>query len=245
METDFLKQYLDQVIIRMDFLQPEDFVSDNIPPDLHSTIMKSFPIAEPREFLAQELQISGNQEQQKFEQKSLKIKEWNYYGREREKQFSITKECFFISYKKYESFNMLKEDFSKISKILFSLNPDIQFKRIGLRYVNTLKDGKKGDVFNWKKFKLNKNLLSIFNITSKEDKQKISRAFQVLEINYDEFNLRFQYGMHNPDYPAAIRQKLFTLDFDASYQGLLSKESDLDTKITKFHDAIKNLIGNC
>jgi uncharacterized protein (TIGR04255 family) len=34
----------------------------------------------------------------------------------------------------------------------------------------------------------------------------------------EAFNLRYRLGMHNPDYPARIRQKVFVLDLDAYTQ---------------------------
>lgn len=245
MDTNFLKQYLEKVIIRIDFLTSADFVGEEISTQLNSVIMTTFPILEPKETLKQEFQISSSLEQQKIEQKNLRLKEWHYYDRYREKQLSITKDYFLIIYKKYESFQILKEHFDKILNVLFSLNPSIQFKRLGLRYINTLQGNKDKDIFNFKSLKLNKDLLSMFNIPKEDDKPKISRGFQVLEFNYSNFNLRFQYGMYNPDFPAPIRQKLFTLDFDAYYEGLLSKDSNLIDTITSFHNAIKDLINRC
>src|SRR6185312_2426222 len=110
MDAEILKQHLDQVIIRIDFLAPADFISDSIPANLNAAVMESFPIAEPRELLSQELQFTSAPGQQKIEQKNQKITEWNYYGRDREKQFSITKDHFFIVYKKYDSFLALQKD---------------------------------------------------------------------------------------------------------------------------------------
>lgn len=239
MDESILKQYLEEVIIRIDFLKPADFVIESMPAELNSTIMASFPIAEPKELIAEELQISKDA----VDRKKIAIKEWNFYGREREKRFCITRDCFFIVYTKYESFDVLKEEFLKVTELFFKLNNELQGKRLGLRYINKIKKAE-ANIFSWDDL-LNKNLLSIFEIPVEEDKSKVARAFHNLEFNYGAFNLRFQYGMHNPDFPAPIRQKLFILDFDAYYQGLLSKNDNLEDRINKFHDAIKNLIKRC
>jgi uncharacterized protein (TIGR04255 family) len=55
--------------------------------------------------------------------------------------------------------------------------------------------------------------------------------------------LNFQYGMHNPDFPSRIRRKLFILDLDASYQGLLSRD-DIKSNIDTAHNRIEELFEN-
>jgi len=239
MDVNILKRHLEEVIIRVDFLKPVDSLIESMPPELNAAIMSSFPIAEPKDLIAEELQIKN----EGVDRKRTAIKEWDFYGREREKRFCITRDFFFIVYTKYESFEVLKSEFLKATDVLFKIIPDLQGKRIGLRYINKIKVAE-GDLFSWESI-VNKNLLSIFDVPSDEDKSKMARAFHNLELNYNNFNLRFQYGMHNPDFPAPIRQKLFILDFDAYYQGLISKDDDVAVRITAFHDAIKKMIVRC
>lgn len=66
------------------------------------------------------------------------------------------------------------------------------------------------------------------------------RNFHNMEFKYDDFNLRFQFGMHNPDYPAAIRQKIFILDFDAYFQGAF-ENNQMPAMLDNFHNAIQTL----
>ena len=73
---------------------------------------------------------------------------------------------------------------------------------------------------------------------------KISRVFQVLDLNYGDMNLHFQYGMINPDFPAVIRKKVFILDYDAFCSGLKT-ESEIRENIYRFNIEIGNLFERC
>lgn len=239
MDTKAIKKHLKKVILKVDFFVPIDAIDQNIPPKLNTIITKTFPIPEPKELFLQEYKLSY----EKLSHTTTKFKEWNYYDGDRKKLFTLTKNGFCLSYDKYKSFADLKKQFTLIVDGLFELYPELTFKRMGLRYINNITGKKSSELSDWSTI-LNKKLFSIFDIPQKKDKPKITRAFQVLEFSHDEFSLRFQFGMHNPDYPAVMQQKLFTLDFDAYYSGLLTK-NDLDEKLTKFHDAIKAMLGRC
>ncbi len=46
--------------------------------------------------------------------------------------------------------------------------------------------------------------------------------------------------MYNPDYPAPIKKKRFTLDLDAYYQGFHDKD-EIQKNLDKYHDKIQEL----
>jgi uncharacterized protein (TIGR04255 family) len=233
-----IKQYLDQVIVRIDFLNPQLSLANTLPPNLSPKIIADFPIAEPREIVSEELQIKPDT----IDRIKTPLKEWNFFGREREKRLCITRDFLFIEMKKYTSFADLEKTFLSFIEELFIGLENFQIRRIGLRYINKIKqDG--AEYFSWNNF-LKGNLLSIFNVPNSEDKIKIARAFHNLELNYGECNVRFQYGMYNPDFPALIRQKLFVLDFDAYFEGLISDKDTIKRKLEFAHEKIKNLLIN-
>ena len=141
----------------------------------------------------------------------------------------------FIVYNKYESFGAFKNHFLEIVDALFKCyGHDVVVKRFGLRYINKVHFDK-GELINWDKY-LDRNLLQIFNVA--EDKTKICRAFHNLELNYGDMNFRFQYGVHNADYPAPLRSKDFILDFDEYYQGLQNQD-EISNNLIRFHDKIE------
>lgn len=100
--------------------------------------------------------------------------------------------------------------------------PDIQVKRLGMRFFDEIDLKSEANPTDWRKY-LNQDLLGAFALV--EDPASLVRAFHVLETKKDDVHLRFQYGMHNPDYPAPIRQKIFILDTDVFVDGLLNLDA--------------------
>ena len=142
----------------------------------------------------------------------------------------------FIVYLKYDKFDSFTEDFESILTSLYKFKNDIQIKRFGLRYINNISNVP-GNPLEWEHL-INANLLSILNIP--REKKHIARAFHSLELNCGDYNVRFQYGIHNPDFPAPIKKKEFILDFDAYYGGIMSK-ADIEDFFPKFHLSIQEL----
>lgn len=65
-----------------------------------------------------------------------------------------------------------------------------------------------------------------------------------MDLNLGNMKIRFRYGMHNPDYPAPIRKKLFILDYDAFLEGL-QNEADMISNIDKFNNEIESMFEKC
>jgi len=120
---------------------------------------------------------------------------------------------------------------------VYSSFTDIQASRFGLRYIDqVLLDPKPRE--EWEGI-IKKDLLTIFDIVRSE-MGNVSRGFSILELNYGDSILRFQFGIPNADFPAPIKKNLFILDYDAYYQGLIEKDEILP-KLETFHDRIKKM----
>ena len=233
MEGTYKKTFLDKVIARLDFAAVLPGVEESLPTPVVEIAIKRFPIVEPKGFTAGKIKITKEGSVSGEEMATGKV--WYYHGKNREKTLCIAPGWMFIVYTKYESFEALKTDFLEVVDTLFKCyGQDVVVKRLGLRYINKVHFDE-GEPTRWDKY-IDSNLLQIFKVA--EDKTKICRAFHNLELNYGDMNLRFQYGMHNPDYPAPIRSKDFTLDFDAYYQGLQNKD-EIENNLLRFHNEIK------
>lgn len=164
--------------------------------------------------------------------------EWHYFGKNREKKLVINEKFISITYMKwYDSFEYLKEEFfTIITKLIEVFNNDIQINRLGLRYINEI-DLDETNALNWDSY-LDNNLLATLNLV--DNKEIIARGFNNLVLNYGNMILNFQYGMHNPDFPAPIRKKIFILDYDANFIGLQDL-SDIEPNLIYFHDEIQKL----
>ena len=224
-----------EAIAKVDFLSPIIQLEKEIPKIIVEKIKENFPIAENKELIARKLQISNTG----VKQSDSKLMEWNFYNKERTKRLCITSNNAFITQMQYTTYQIFHDNFMRMFDSLCETFPELQIKRFGIRYINQISISS-GNPLSWKTY-LNKKLLSIFEVP--KDKLFISRALHNLEFNYGDYNLRFQYGMHNPDYPATIKKKVFILDLDAYYSGLMNK-NDIIEYFPKFHKSIQELFEN-
>jgi uncharacterized protein (TIGR04255 family) len=224
-KNDFLKK----VIVRIDFDNPLLIAAKGPAKDIYDTVKIRFPLTEERKVIGKELLIGPGE----TKERSIETKEWHYYGKNREKQLTITSKFVFIAYDKYEYYEMLKEDFLSILEALFKAYPQTQVKRLGLRYIDNI-DIPNEPPTEWDKY-LKPELCSIFKLA--DNQKTISRAFHVLEFNYGENLLRFQFGMFNSDYPAPIKKKIYTLDYDMYVTKILDR-AEIQSTLDNFHEKV-------
>ena len=105
-----------------------------------------------------------------------------------------------------------------------------------MRYVNLI-EFPPDDPTNWHGY-INDNLISIFNMS--DENFQISIAFQDLQLIISDMRLRFQYGMHNPDFPSVIKKKIFVLDYDGYYE-YLQDQKEIKDNILNIKTEIKKL----
>jgi len=212
----YAKNFLTEVIARVDFLIPIKELQENLPKGIRSAALSNFPLAEPNTIIAEELQVTPP----KATPKKIAMTEWIFHDIERTKSLTITSQSLFVRCTKYLTYEDLKADFVAPLREIYNQYPNTLVKRLGLRYINNIDiPSASGDPLDWGEY-INPNMLTIFNLYPQ--KEYISRAFHILEFNFDNHYLRFQYGMHNPDFPAKIRKRVFVIDLDAYQQGLIS-----------------------
>ncbi len=221
-----------EVIARLDFLNHISQLRVELPKDFVLSIKKLFPIGEYRDLVSKELQIKGAD----VHHKDFNIKEWRFFNKERTNKLYLAENTLVLSTKKYSRYDDFFSDFKYVINAFCETYPDFQFKRFGLRYINSIQIDEPNP-FDWKKY-INSNMLSIFKIP--ENKNSIARALQNLELKIDDFNLRFQFGMHNPDFPLPIKKKIFILDLDAYYGGVIGK-TEVEQFYPQFHKEIQGL----
>lgn len=226
----YKKDFLVKVIARVDFDSSIQAIQRNGPTkEIYEIVKTRFPITEERKVIGRELLI-GNFD---TKEKKKETKEWHYYGKNREKKLIISSEFVLVEYLKYEYFESLKDDIFSVLNVLLSSFPSLEVKRLGLRYIDNIDISVKS-LADWNEYVI-PELNSAISITSNET--EISRSFHVLEFNYGEDMLRFQFGIFNPDHPAPIKRKNFTLDFDM-YSTKLVHKPEIYTKIQFFHDKL-------
>ena len=231
----YKKDFLNEVIARVDFDTPLPIATSGPAESIYSTVKERFPITEQEKLVGKEFLIGPGA----TKERSIESKAWHYYGENREKRLTISRNVMFVKYNKYEYYETLRADFLSVSNALFNAYPKSQVKRLGLRYIDNI-DIQENNPTEWDKY-LRPELNTIFAIAEK--KEAISRAFHVLEFNYGEDLLRFQFGMFNPDYPAPIKKKIYTLDYDM-YVARLLDQTDIGDTLDRFHEKVGRYFEN-
>ena len=213
-------------------VSPISSLGEELPKDISRAALKNFPIDEPKSAFTQELIVSKAE----LATRKSEFTEWNFHSRNRNKIMTIIPQAFFVKYKNYEKYENLHSEFLNIVDSFFKFFKEAQASRLGLRYINQL-DVPGPDPLNWEDY-IDKELLGLlsYNIAG----SKPSRILHNLEVVFEDFNLRFQFGIHNPDYPAPIRRRAFILDYDAYCQGLLDP-NDIPELLNRYHDAIQEI----
>ena len=226
-EMKYKTDFLDTVICRVDFYTHVDLGKDGPPDSFYTAVKEQFPIVEVAETVGTALVIQGGLPKQQ----ETTHREWIYHGKERTKKLTVTNNCIFIDLSKYEYYDSLKSDFLMAVNALNQTHGQLRFSRLGLRYIDNIRRKDTKDPFKWDDL-LQEKLVSGLAIAS--DPKTISRAFSVLEFNYGDHRLKFQYGIFNEDFPAPVKKSHFILDYDMSTQELLDVH-DLAPRLDAFH----------
>jgi uncharacterized protein (TIGR04255 family) len=227
-KTDFLKE----VVVRVDFLSPVWEVAKSLPPTISQEARRKFPIADPTPFVFEQLQVS----EQGVSRSKTTGTEWRFHGMERDKTLCFHPTFLWIQYTSYDSYETLKSEFQDAMHSFLQAFKDTKVSRLGLRYINNVVL-ENGDPLVWSGY-LNKQMLCLFKLY--DESQALTRVFHNLEFNFGDHALRYQFGMHNPDYPAPIKKKTFVLDLDAYYEGLQDTD-EIMNNLDKFHGRIQSL----
>lgn len=240
--TVYKRNYLTQVIARLDFSTAHSLLQGGPAKSVVKALKPHFPLIEQKkQFQLLQVQVS-KPDSSKMPKEMVKdnkqsrteVYQWFFHNKERTKSFHIATDCCYIEFKKYSRFGELRQDFLEIVQALFDSLPSLQASRFGLRYIDTIVM-QEDNPTDWSKY-LKPHLLGIFKNAT--DPATITRALSLLDFDYGDMQMRFQYGMSNPDFPAPIRQKQFTLDYDAYCTGLLDY-AEIEKYLDRFHEKIK------
>ena len=232
-EQVYKNNYLNKVIVRVDFLNPNKVIEKEFPEQIIEITKSNYPIAEPKKVVVEKKEISKNGNKNIFIDE---VTEWHFYSKDRQKELVIAPKSIFINFLKYTSYEELKREFQEIIKKYFELFNKVQVSRLGLRYINDITLDENNPL-NWEAY-LNKDIICLSNFI--QEKEYLSRIFSTILMNYGDFILRFQFGLFNSDFPAPIKKKSYILDFDAYYQGLQNQD-EIIPNLNRYHSKICEL----
>lgn len=204
---NYQKNFVTNVIFRIDF--PEILENqDQFPSEIIEKIKEKFPICNQLIGQSFEIETKTNTKTIKHEEK----KSWRLANSDNTKIVVIDPKFLTFESLKYTDFQDFIDDVKFIFKHFVLLYSVAHVNRIGLRYINQIKWGIKEDPLDWENL-LDPNLYMVpKNFVDESD--SILRAMNVLEIEENEYYLRFQFGLFNSEFPSTIAQKEFVLDYD-------------------------------
>lgn len=224
----YKKNFISEVICRLDFANPIDAFNNSMPKDLNNIIRKYYPIAETQGIIGTQLQI--NSETGPVINNILN-KQWVFWSIDRKKICRIDSTCIVFSLNTYDVFDDFRNIVLEITKAILSLGEEYQGKRFGLRYINKIPIGGHD---NW----ISKNYLDPL-LVHKDD--KTVRLMNIYEYSVIEKGLqvKLQYGYLNSDYPAIMKNEDFTIDVDAFSQSIIFNE-DIEYMLDNMHYEIQD-----
>jgi uncharacterized protein (TIGR04255 family) len=228
----YKKSFLKDVILRIDFPSPLPGLDKSLPNNISKKALKNFPISEPQKTQTQEFQFSSAA----FQAKSSELMRWVFHGKEREKCLIIEPSALMVTVKSYKTYEVFMEEIMEVITEFYKTYKDLNASRVGLRYINIIEPDDE-DPLAWGKY-INGNILGI--IEFHEEKECITRAFHILEYNFDGLAVKYQFGIANPDFPAVIKRKQFVLDIDAYFNGAIEQQEIADN-IERLHEKIQEI----
>lgn len=164
------------------------------------------------------------------------FKQWNFFGKEREKHLVLTAPFMFIMFSRYTTYEVLRDNLTAIVDALAKRFPDAQAGRFGLRYINNIEiEGLVPTA--WGQY-IAPDLVGACSFLNQPE--HLTRLFHSAELKYADLDVRFQFGLPNPDYPAVMKRPLFVLDYDGYVQTAHELGESLQN-MDKAHECIKGL----
>jgi len=226
----YKKNFITEAISKVEFLNPIKDLNKSLPKKFSEDIKNLFPIAESRTITNNLVNIDKDE----IKRKSEELTEWIFWDKQRKRKITLSKNVLMLVQNEYSTYEDFSDEFLTSLNSICSIYNDLIIRRYGVRYINNIKLREENPL-EWSEY-INPDLIASINIPM--DRERISRTFHNLEMKYEEFNLRFNFGIHNPDYPAVVKQKVFILDMDAYHSGVQNK-SDIEDYLPKFHGKIQ------
>lgn len=227
---DYQNNYITNVIFRIDFPEVPNINQQDPPSEFIKKIEDRFPNLEQLKGETFELESKTNTRTIRQKEKFA----WRLTDSEKETILIIDPGYLTLESLKYKNFDSFIKDIKIIFQNFFLLYPVEVANRIGLRYINQIK-WNKGSPLDWKEI-LDPSLYSIpKDFITKSD--SILRAMNLLEIEEDEYFLRFQFGLFNSEFPNPIARKEFVLDYDCYTEDQV-EISEIYNKVEEFNKII-------
>jgi len=246
MEKVYKKNFISNFIVRLDL---ENKLDEGDYDSILNLLNSDYPINEKIDIKNRNIILKNESKSVEpiLSEPELKVRQV-LYNTDRTERIIINSDSIVFETLKYVSFNKIKPI---LEKVITSLKEDYGIKnynRIGLRFVNQIKQPikDKKEIFEWDGY-INNNLL-LKNCFI--DNEKILQEIQTIEFKIDdEKNLlcRLRYGIPNRNMPADLMEKIFLIDIDGFTNSMIEQDDVIEV-LDIIHDKnieiFENIIDN-
>ncbi len=234
-EICYKKNYIKEVIARLDFLNNQSDFEKGLPIEFLEKIKSRFPIAETSSGVVNNIQVSDTEVVKSQE----KYTEWIFHGINREKSIKVSPKYIVVSLNKYYNNDDFLNDFTAPINLLLK-EPSIQIQRTGIRFINVFDDfiNEYSDISNYFAPMISASFNSLYKSES------CSRNLLITEYLLNDIKMRMQSGIFNQNYPSIVTKKDFIIDIDAfiDFPHIIS---DVSGFLNTIHTHIQDLFESC
>lgn len=230
----YTKNSLSCVIFRIDFLNPFN-VEDEL---LDKSCMDIYPVKQNETVNEHNVKTVFNEKgEMAVERNDTTYINKKYSNRTLTRLITVSPKCVLTKVTDYTSYDDIRTTFTRVFDAIRKSNPEAIISRIGMRYINQI-DLSNHKRNTWKNYIKPALFESVYNSSIESALQ--SKTQHLTELIIDDYRVRCVTGLFNPDYPAAIKRNVITLDYDAFIQGNVDA-SDAVQYLDKFHNTIEKL----
>jgi uncharacterized protein (TIGR04255 family) len=204
----YRNNFLSNVICRMDF-RPIPEIDKDFFESFRAAVKGEFPVIEEQKLMGISTKIKKGKglEQTEIPEKSI----FHYKDASEKNVIVLSGEHLAIESHDYVNYREFKKIIELALDTLTSLFKNPDFTRLALRYINQIVLSR-GNPFVWTNYIYSSFVAVIDRFFDKSP--NIARMMSQVILNFDDYKVNFNYGMHNSEFPAKISRKEFILDFD-------------------------------
>ncbi len=237
----YKNSFLNQVIVRVDFLQ---FIptESTFSPTIEKEILKVFPHRGKDQIIRfNSINVVFNQENHGVPNANgmtLEGIQREYFTNDGLNKLILSNKFIIFEIKKYSSYEEHKQWFQSILFAVFQKSK-VSANRTGIRYINMIQQPR---VKLQKKFFTTEIAASLnTRITTTDDEPCMIRSMHTTEYRIDEMTMNFRYGMFNPEYPNYLKRNDFVLDYDFFSNDVIESADGVIRVLDRGHDEIQSL----
>jgi uncharacterized protein (TIGR04255 family) len=208
--------FISHIVFKVDYA-PILSLTRTPPPELQKKIEKDFPLRDEKITSA-----------------------WVFLSADKKRKLTVAPMSFTLELFSYDHFKEFEALAQSVYNSFAAIYKPPTLKGLSLRYVNTIAVTQ-GRPLDWKGM-INESLTHVCDHFV-WDKREVARCLSHIVFEKDDHLILFNFGVKNPDYPAKITKKEYTLDIECVTTAVT--EGAVPQKLKDYHDEIQSLFESC